>query len=239
MQDLENKLKESTHLRSRIIVTDGSFSMDGTIAQLDKICDLADKYDAIVMIDECHSSGFIGKTGRGTHEYRNVMGRIDIITGTLGKALGGASGGFTSGKKEIIEMLRQRSRPYLFSNTLAPSIVGASIAVLKMLSDTTSLRDKLEKNTRFFRNQMSAAGFDIKPGDHPIVPIMLYDAVLAQRFASRLLEEGIYAIGFFFPVVAKGKARIRVQLSAAHEQFHLEKAISAFTAIGKELGVLK
>ncbi len=239
MQDLENKLKESTHLRSRIIVTDGSFSMDGTIAQLDKICDLADKYDAIVMIDECHSSGFIGKTGRGTHEYRNVMGRIDIITGTLGKALGGASGGFTSGKKEIIEMLRQRSRPYLFSNTLAPSIVGASIAVLKMLSDTTALRDKLEKNTRFFRDQMSAAGFDIKPGDHPIVPIMLYDAVLAQQFASRLLDEGIYAIGFFFPVVAKGKARIRVQLSAAHEQFHLEKAISAFTAIGKELGVLK
>lgn len=239
MQDLENKLKESAHLRSRIIVTDGSFSMDGTIAQLDKICDLADKYDAIVMIDECHSSGFIGKTGRGTHEYRNVMGRIDIITGTLGKALGGASGGFTSGKKEIIEMLRQRSRPYLFSNTLAPSIVGASIAVLKMLSDTTALRDKLEKNTRFFRDQMSAAGFDIKPGDHPIVPIMLYDAVLAQRFASRLLDEGIYAIGFFFPVVAKGKARIRVQLSAAHEQFHLEKAINAFTAIGKELGVLK
>jgi len=239
MQDLENKLKESAHLRSRIIVTDGSFSMDGTIAQLDKICDLADKYDAIVMIDECHSSGFIGKTGRGTHEYRNVMGRIDIITGTLGKALGGASGGFTSGKKEIIEMLRQRSRPYLFSNTLAPSIVGASIAVLKMLSDTTALRDKLEKNTRFFRDQMSAAGFDIKPGDHPIVPIMLYDAVLAQQFASRLLDEGIYAIGFFFPVVAKGKARIRVQLSAAHEQFHLEKAISAFTAIGKELGVLK
>jgi len=239
MQDLENKLKESAHLRSRIIVTDGSFSMDGTIAQLDIICDLAEKYDAIVMIDECHSSGFIGKTGRGTHEYRNVMGKIDIITGTLGKALGGASGGFTSGKKEIIEMLRQRSRPYLFSNTLAPSIVGASIAVLKMLSDTTALRDKLEKNTRFFRDQMSAAGFDIKPGDHPIVPIMLYDAVLAQRFASRLLEEGIYAIGFFFPVVAKGKARIRVQLSAAHEQFHLEKAISAFTAIGKELGVLK
>jgi len=239
MQDLENKLKESAHLRSRIIVTDGSFSMDGTIAQLDIICDLADKYDAIVMIDECHSSGFIGKTGRGTHEYRNVMGRIDIITGTLGKALGGASGGFTSGKKEIIEMLRQKSRPYLFSNTLAPSIVGASIAVLKMLSDTTALRDKLEKNTRFFRDQMSAAGFDIKPGDHPIVPIMLYDAVLAQQFASRLLDEGIYAIGFFFPVVAKGKARIRVQLSAAHEQFHLEKAISAFTAIGKELGVLK
>ena len=239
MQDLENKLKETTHLRSRIIVTDGSFSMDGTIAQLDIICNLADQYDAIVMIDECHSSGFIGKTGRGTHEYRNVVGRSDIITGTLGKALGGASGGFTSGKKEIIEMLRQRSRPYLFSNTLAPSIVGASIAVLKMLSDTTSLRDKLEKNTRFFRDQMSAAGFDIKPGDHPIVPIMLYDAVLAQRFASRLLEEGIYAIGFFFPVVAKGKARIRVQLSAAHEQFHLEKAISAFTAIGKELGVLK
>jgi glycine C-acetyltransferase len=239
MQDLETKLKESAHLRSRIIVTDGSFSMDGTIAQLDKICDLADKYDAIVMIDECHSSGFLGKTGRGTHEYRNVMGRIDIITGTLGKALGGASGGFTSGKKEIIEMLRQRSRPYLFSNTLAPSIVGASIAVLKMLSETTDLRDKLEYNTRYFREKMTAAGFDIKTGDHPIVPIMLYDAVLAQTFAAKLLEEGIYVIGFFFPVVAKGQARIRVQLSAAHEQRHLDLAIEAFIKIGKELGVLK
>lgn len=239
MEDLEMKLKESSHLRSRIIVTDGSFSMDGTIAQLDKICDLADKYDAIVMIDECHSSGFLGKTGRGTHEYRNVMGRIDIITGTLGKALGGASGGFTSGKKEIIEMLRQRSRPYLFSNTLAPSIVGASIAVLKMLSETTDLRDKLEYNTQYFREKMTAAGFDIKPGDHPIVPIMLYDAVLAQTFAARLLEEGIYVIGFFYPVVAKGQARIRVQLSAAHEQRHLNQAIEAFIKIGKELGVLK
>lgn len=239
MDDLEAKLKESAHLRSRIIVTDGSFSMDGTIAQLDKICDLADKYDAIVMIDECHSSGFLGKTGRGTHEYRNVMGRIDIITGTLGKALGGASGGFTSGKKEIIEMLRQRSRPYLFSNTVAPSIVGASIAVLDMLSNTTELRDKLEYNTKYFREKMTAAGFDIKPGDHPIVPIMLYDAVLAQNFAARLLEEGIYVIGFFYPVVAKGQARIRVQLSAAHEQRHLDKAIAAFTKVGKELAVLK
>jgi glycine C-acetyltransferase len=239
MQDLELKLKESAHLRSRIIVTDGSFSMDGTIAQLDVICNLADQYDAIVMIDECHSSGFLGKTGRGTHEYRNVMGRIDIITGTLGKALGGASGGFTSGKKEIIEMLRQRSRPYLFSNTLAPSIVGASIAVLNLLSETTELRDKLEYNTKYFRNKMSEAGFDIKPGEHPIVPIMLYDAVLAQQFAARLLDEGIYVIGFFFPVVAKGQARIRVQLSAAHEQAHLDKAIDAFIKIGKELNVLK
>jgi glycine C-acetyltransferase len=239
MEDLEAKLKESAHLRSRIIVTDGSFSMDGTIAQLDKICDLADTYDAIVMIDECHSSGFLGKTGRGTHEYRNVMGRIDIITGTLGKALGGASGGFTSGKKEIIEMLRQRSRPYLFSNTVAPSIVGASIAVLDMLSETTELRDKLEYNTKYFREKMTAAGFDIKPGDHPIVPIMLYDAVIAQNFASTLLDEGIYVIGFFFPVVAKGQARIRVQLSAAHDQTHLDKAIAAFTKVGKELGVIK
>ena len=239
MEDLENKLKESQHLRSRIIVTDGSFSMDGTIAQLDKICDLADKYDAIIMVDECHSTGFIGKTGRGTHEYRGAMGRIDIITGTLGKALGGASGGFTSGKKEIIEMLRQRSRPYLFSNTVAPSIVGASIAVFDMLSETTDLRDKLENNTNYFREKMTEAGFDIKPGDHPIVPIMLYEAVLAQQFAARLLEEGIYAIGFFFPVVAKGQARIRVQISAAHEQKHLDKAIEAFTKVGKELGVLK
>lgn len=239
MEDLEKKLKESAHLRNRIIVTDGSFSMDGTIAQLDKICKLANAYDAAVMIDECHSSGFLGKTGRGTHEYRNVMGQIDIITGTLGKALGGASGGFTSGKKEIIEMLRQRSRPYLFSNTLAPSIVGASIAVLNMLSETTELRDKLENNTNYFRNKMTEAGFDIKPGDHPIVPIMLYDAVLAQRFAAHLLEEGIYVIGFFYPVVAKGQARIRVQLSAAHERYHLDKAINAFVKVGKELGVLK
>ena len=239
MADLEAKLIESKELRSRIIVTDGTFSMDGTIAQLDKICDLADKYDAIVMIDECHSSGFLGKTGRGTHEYRNVMGRIDIITGTLGKALGGASGGFTSGKKEVIEMLRQRSRPYLFSNTLAPSIVGASIAVLDMISETTALRDKLEYNTTYFREKMTTAGFNIKPGDHPIVPIMLYDAGVAQNFASKLLEEGIYVIGFFFPVVAKGLARIRVQLSAAHEQTHLDKAIDAFVKVGKELGVLK
>ena len=239
MQDLEAKLKESAHLRNRIIVTDGSFSMDGTIAQLDKICDLADQYDAIVMIDECHSSGFLGKTGRGTHEYRNVMGRIDIITGTLGKALGGASGGFTSGKKEIIEMLRQRSRPYLFSNTVAPSIVGASIAVLDMLSNTTELRDQLEYNTKYFRIKMTEAGFDIKPGDHPIVPIMLYDAVVAQNFASKLLNEGIYVIGFFFPVVAKGQARIRVQLSAAHTQRHLDKAVEAFTKVGKELGVIE
>ena len=209
MADLEMKLKESAKLRSRIIVTDGSFSMDGTIAQLDKICDLADKYDAIVMIDECHSSGFLGKTGRGTHEYRGVMGRIDIITGTLGKALGGASGGFTSGRKEIIEMLRQKSRPYLFSNTLAPSIVGGSIAVLDMLTETTELRDKLENNTKYFSKKMTEAGFDIKPGDHPIVPIMLYDAVLAQTMAAKLLEEGIYVIGFFFPVVAKGQARIQ------------------------------
>lgn len=239
MADLEMKLQESVHLRSRIIVTDGSFSMDGTIAQLDKICALADKYDAIVMIDECHSSGFLGKTGRGTHEYHGVMDRIDIITGTLGKALGGASGGFTSGRKEIIEMLRQKSRPYLFSNTLAPSIVGGSIAVLNMLTGTTELRDRLEYNTKYFRKKMTDAGFDIKPGDHPIVPIMLYDAVLAQTMAAKLLEEGVYVIGFFFPVVAKGQARIRVQLSAAHEQHHLDKAIAAFTKIGKELGVLK
>jgi glycine C-acetyltransferase len=212
--------------------------MDGTIARLDLICDLADKYDAAVMIDESHSSGFIGKTGRGTHEYRGVMGRIDIITGTLGKALGGALGGFTSGSRQVIELLRQRSRPYLFSNSLAPSIVGASIAVLDLLSETTELRDKLEFNTKYFRSRMTEAGFDIKPGDHPIVPIMLYDAVTAQHFASRLLEEGIYVIGFFYPVVAKGLARIRVQLSAAHDQQHLDKAITAFAKIGKELGVL-
>ena len=239
MEDLETKLKETAHLRSRIIVTDGSFSMDGTIAQLDKICDLADQYDAIVMIDECHSSGFLGKTGRGAHEHRGVLGRIDIITGTLGKALGGASGGFTSGNAAIIELLRQRSRPYLFSNTLAPSIVGASIAVLDMLSETTELRDKLAANTHYFRTKMTEAGFDIKPGEHPIVPIMLYDAVIAQNFAAKLLEEGIYVIGFFFPVVAKGQAGIRVQLSAAHEPAQLDKAIFAFTKVGKELGVLK
>jgi glycine C-acetyltransferase len=239
MADLETQLKAGQGARSRIIVTDGSFSMDGTIAQLDKICDLADRYDAIVMIDESHSSGFLGKTGRGTHEHCGVMGRIDVITGTLGKALGGASGGFTSGRKEIIEMLRQRSRPYLFSNSLAPSITGASIAVLDMLSETTALRDKLESNTRYFRDKMTEAGFDIRPGQHPIVPIMLYDAVVAQNFAARLLDEGIYAIGFFYPVVAKGQARIRVQLSAGHDQEHLDRAIAAFSMIGKELGVLK
>jgi glycine C-acetyltransferase len=239
MADLEVQLQAASALRSRIIVTDGSFSMDGTIAQLDKICALADKYDAAVMIDECHSSGFLGKTGRGTHEYRGVMGRIDIITGTLGKALGGASGGFTSGRREVIEMLRQRSRPYLFSNTLAPSIVGASIAVLDMLSETTELRDKLEWNTRYFREQMTQAGFDIKPGDHPIVPIMLYDATVAQEMAAALLQEGIYVIGFFYPVVPKGKARIRVQLSAAHDKQMLDRAIDAFTRVGKRMGVLK
>ena len=239
MDDLETKLKEAAHLRSRVIVTDGSFSMDGTIAQLDKIVFLAEKYDAAIMIDECHSSGFLGKTGRGTHEYRGVMGKIDIITGTLGKALGGASGGFTSGRKEVIDMLRQKSRPYLFSNTLAPSIVGASIVVLDMLSETTELRDKLESNTKYFRSKMTDAGFDIKPGEHPIVPIMLYDAEVAQNFAAKLLAEGIYVIGFFFPVVPKGQARIRVQLSAGHDQQHLDKAIAAFTKIGKELGVIK
>jgi glycine C-acetyltransferase len=239
MADLELKLQEAAGCRSRVIVTDGTFSMDGTIAQLDKICDLADKYDAIVMTDECHSSGFIGKTGRGTHEYRNVMGRVDIITGTLGKALGGASGGFTSGRKAIIEMLRQRSRPYLFSNTLAPSIVGGSIAVLDMLTETTELRDALEANTQYFRDQMTVAGFDIKPGDHPIVPIMLYDAVLSQKFAAALLEEGVYVIGFFFPVVAKGQARIRVQISAAHTREQLDTTIAAFIKVGRQLGVIQ
>ncbi|TCJ18777.1 glycine C-acetyltransferase [Flaviaesturariibacter flavus] len=239
MEELEAKLKEAAGARSRIIVTDGVFSMDGTMAQLDKICDLADKYDAIVMVDESHASGFMGKTGRGTHELKGVMGRIDLITGTLGKALGGASGGFTSGRKEIIELLRQRSRPYLFSNTLAPSIVGASIAVLDLLSETTELRDKLENNTKYFREKMTAAGFDIKPGEHPIVPIMLYDSVLAAKFADALLAEGVYVIGFFFPVVPKGLARIRVQLSAGHEREHLDRAIAAFTKVGKDLGVLK
>jgi glycine C-acetyltransferase len=238
MQDLEAKLQQTTDCRSRIIVTDGAFSMDGTIAQLDVICDLADRYEAIVMIDESHASGFLGKTGRGTHEHRGVMGRIDIITGTLGKALGGASGGFTSGRKEIIDMLRQKSRPYLFSNTLAPAITGASIAVLSMLNKTTELRDKLEQNTKYFRSKMTDEGFDIKPGEHPIVPIMLYDAVLAAEFAALLLEEGIYVIGFFFPVVPKGQARIRVQLSAAHEQHHLDQAIDAFARIGRRLKVI-
>lgn len=239
MSDLEEKLKETSALKHRIIVTDGVFSMDGTIAQLDKICDLADKYKALVMTDECHATGFIGKTGRGAIEYRNVMGRVDIITGTLGKALGGASGGFTSGKKEIIEMLRQRSRPYLFSNTLAPAITGASIAVLDLLSSTTELKDKLEENTKYFRQQMTEAGFDIKTGVHPIVPIMLYDAPLSQQFAEKLLAKGIYVIGFYFPVVPKGLARIRVQISAVHEKSHLDKAIKAFVEVGKELGVLK
>jgi glycine C-acetyltransferase len=231
MTDLEEQLKQASDCRDKIIVTDGSFSMDGTIAQLDKICDLADRYGAIVMSDESHSSGFLGKTGRGTHEYRGVMGRMDIITGTLGKALGGANGGFTSGRKEIIEMLRQRSRPYLFSNSLAPSIAGASLAILNMLEHDTSLRDKLEANTKYFRTKMKEAGFDIKPGDHPIVPIMLYDAVVAQNFAAKLLEEGIYVIGFFFPVVPKGLARIRVQLSAAHEREQLDRAIGAFIKV--------
>ncbi len=239
MADLEEQLKSCQDARRRMIFTDGAFSMDGTIAQLDKICDLADKYDAMVAIDECHATGFLGKTGRGTHEYRGVMDRVDIITGTFGKALGGASGGFTAARREIVEMLRQRSRPYLFSNTLAPSIAGASIAVVDMLTETTELRDKLEHNTEYFRKEMTAAGFDIIPGVHPIVPIMLYDAVLAQNFAAKLLDEGIYVIGFFFPVVPKGKARIRVQISAAHEQAHLEKAVAAFTKVGRELGVIK
>lgn len=238
MADLEAKLIETQGLRHRIIVTDGAFSMDGTVAQLDKIVALSEKYNALVMIDECHCSGFMGKTGRGTHEHHNVMGKIDIITGTLGKALGGASGGFTSGRKEIIDLLRQRSRPYLFSNTLAPSIVGASIEVLNMLSETTELRDKLESNTKYFRDKMSAAGFDIKPGVHPIVPVMLYDAKLSQDFAARMLEEGIYVIGFYYPVVPQGKARIRVQMSAAHDVTHLDKAIAAFTKVGKELKVI-
>ena len=238
MEDLEAQLISSKDARNRIIVTDGAFSMDGTIAQLDKICDLADKYEALVMIDESHCTGFLGKTGRGTHEYHNVMDRVDIITSTLGKALGGASGGFTSGKKEIIDMLRQRSRPYLFSNTLAPAIVGASIKVLDMLSESSELLDKLKSNTEYFREKMNAAGFDITPGTHPIVPVMLYDAKIAQAFAAKMLEEGIYVIGFFFPVVPKEKARIRVQISAAHNQAHLDKAITAFIKVGKELKII-
>lgn len=240
MADLEEKLKEANAAGAKVkmIATDGVFSMDGTIAQLDKICDLADKYDALVMSDECHSTGFIGKTGRGVHEYRNTMGRVDIITGTLGKALGGASGGFTSAHKEIVEMLRQRSRPYLFSNTLAPSITGASIEVLRLLSETTELRDKLEESTAYFRKKMTDAGFDIKPGEHPIVPVMLYDAKTAQTFAEKLLDKGIYVIGFFYPVVPKGEARIRVQISAVHEREHLDAAVEAFTQVGKELGVI-
>jgi glycine C-acetyltransferase len=240
MEDLELKLKEAiaAGAQQKIIVTDGAFSMDGTIAQLDKIVELAEKYEALVMTDECHSTGFLGKTGRGVHELKGVMGKVDIITGTLGKALGGASGGFTSGRKEIIDLLRQRSRPYLFSNTLAPSITGASIAVFDLLSQTTELRDQLESNTQYFREKIAAAGFDIKPGTHPIVPIMLYDAVVSQTMAEKLLEKGIYVIGFYYPVVAKGQARIRVQISAAHTRAHLDKAIQAFTEVGKELGVL-
>ena len=239
MDDLKAKLEEAKGSRRILVVTDGSFSMDGTIAQLDKICDLTDEYHAMLMVDECHSSGFIGKTGRGTHEYRNVMGRVDIITGTLGKALGGASGGFTAARKEIVELLRQRSRPYLFSNTLAPSIVGASIKVLDLLSQSTALRDRLEANTLSFRNQMTAAGFNIVPGVHPIVPVMLSDAPLAATFAAELLKEGIYVIGFFYPVVPQGKARIRVQLSAGHSQEHIDKAVAAFTKVGKKLNVIQ
>jgi glycine C-acetyltransferase len=241
MEDLEAKLKEAIAAGAvqKIIVTDGAFSMDGTIAQLDKIVQLAEKYEALVMTDECHSTGFLGKTGRGVHELKGVMGRVDIITGTLGKALGGASGGFTSGKKEIIDLLRQRSRPYLFSNTLAPSITGASIAVFDILSQTTELRDTLEANTTYFREKITAAGFDIKSGTHPIIPIMLYDAVVSQKMAEKLLEKGIYVIGFYYPVVAKGQARIRVQISAAHTRAHLDQAIQAFIEVGKELGVIK
>ncbi|MBK8777330.1 MAG: glycine C-acetyltransferase [Saprospiraceae bacterium] len=238
MDDLEVQLKAASQHRRVLVVTDGAFSMDGTIAQLDKICDLADKYNAMVMIDECHATGFMGPTGRGTHEYRHVMGRIDIITGTFGKALGGASGGFTAARKEVVEILRQRSRPYLFSNTLAPSIVGGSLKVLELLNASTALRDRLEQNTKYFRAAMTQAGFDIIPGTHPIVPIMLYEAEIAQRFAAELLAEGIYVIGFFFPVVPKGKARIRVQISAAHEQEHLDMAVRAFTKVGRALGVI-
>lgn len=239
MQDLEQQLIFAQEQRHRIIVTDGVFSMDGDIAKMNEICDLADKYDALVMTDECHSAGFIGKTGRGVPEYHGVMERVDIITGTLGKALGGAMGGYTTGKKEIIEMLRQRSRPYLFSNSLAPSIVGAAIKVFDILSSSTELRDKLEDNTAYFKEKIIAAGFDVKAGDSPIVPIMLYDASLSQKFADMLLEEGVYAIGFFYPVVPKGKARIRTQISAAHERHHLDKAVDAFIKVGKELNVIK
>jgi glycine C-acetyltransferase len=239
MADLEEQLKKAQAQRYRIIVTDGVFSMDGYVAPLDKICDLADKYNALVMVDESHATGFIGKTGRGTVELKNVMNRVDIITGTLGKALGGAMGGFTTGKKEVIEILRQRSRPYLFSNSLAPSIVGASIAVFDLLSQTTELRDKLEWNINYFKKGIKEVGLEIKDGDSAIVPVMLYDAKLSQTFADKLLQEGIYVIGFFFPVVAKGQARIRVQLSAAHEKEHLDKAIAAFAKVGKELGVIK
>ena len=238
MGDLEAQLIKAQDQRFRIIVTDGVFSMDGDIAKMDEICALADKYDALVMTDECHSAGFIGKTGRGVPEYHGVMDRVDIVTGTLGKALGGAMGGYTTGKKEVIEMLRQRSRPYLFSNSLAPAIVGASIKVFDLLSSTTELRDRLEENTKYFKDRILAAGFDIKPGDSPIVPIMLYDAALSQKFADLLLQEGVYAIGFFYPVVAKGQARIRTQISAAHTKADLDKAINAFVKVGKELGVI-
>ncbi|GGD84075.1 2-amino-3-ketobutyrate coenzyme A ligase [Emticicia aquatilis] len=238
MEDLEQQLIASSHCKKKLIVTDGVFSMDGSIAQLDKICDLADKYGAMVMVDECHATGFMGKTGRGTIELKNVIGRVDIVTGTYGKALGGASGGFTAARKEIVDMLRQRSRPYLFSNTLAPAIVGASIKVLDILQQSTALRDKLERNAAYFRAKMTEAGFDLLPGEHPIIPIMLYDAPLAQTFAAKLLEEGIYVIGFFYPVVPKSKARIRVQISAGHEIEHLDKAIAAFTKVGKELKVI-
>lgn len=240
MADLEKQLQDAiaAGAKQKIIVTDGVFSMDGTIAQLDKIVELAERYEALIMSDECHSTGFMGKTGRGVHEHCGVMGKIDIITGTLGKALGGASGGFTSGRKEVIELLRQRSRPYLFSNTLAPSITGASITVLDLLCETTELRDKLESNTAYFREKMNAAGFDIKPGTHPIVPVMLYDAVLSQKMAEKLLAKGIYVIGFYYPVVPKGQARIRVQISAGHERHHLDQAIAAFIEVGKELGVI-
>ncbi|MDF2437663.1 MAG: 2-amino-3-ketobutyrate coenzyme ligase [Bacteroidota bacterium] len=239
MEDLEEQLKAAQKQRFRLIVTDGVFSMDGFVAPLDKICDLADKYNAMVMVDESHASGFIGKTGRGTIELKNVMNRVDIVTGTLGKALGGAMGGFTSGKKEIIDMLRQRSRPYLFSNSLAPHIVGASIAVLDMLSEATTLRDKLEWNVNYFKQGIKKAGLEIKDGDSAIVPVMLYDAKLAQQFAAKLLDEGIYVTGFFYPVVPKGQARIRVQLSAAHEKEHLDKALAAFEKVGKELNVIQ
>ena len=238
MADLELKLQEAHSSRYRVIVTDGVFSMDGYIAKLDQICDLADKYNALVMVDDCHSTGFVGKTGRGTHEHCGVMGRVDIITGTLGKALGGAMGGFTSASKEVVAILRQRSRPYLFSNSLAPSIVGAANKVLDILSSSTSLRDKLEQNTKHFRSGMQNAGFDLRPGEHAIIPVMLYDAELSQVFSEKLLAEGIYVISFFYPVVPKGLARIRVQLSAAHEPHHIDKAITAFTKVGLELGVI-
>lgn len=239
MADLEEQLKKAQAQRFKVIVTDGVFSMDGFVAPLDKICDLADKYNALVMVDESHATGFIGKTGRGTVELKNVMHRVDIITGTLGKALGGAMGGFTTGKKEIVDLLRQRSRPYLFSNSLAPHIVGASIAVLDMLSETTELRDKLEWNINYFKEGIKRVGLEIKEGDSAIVPVMLYDAKLSQDFANKLLEEGIYVIGFFYPVVPKGQARIRVQLSAAHEKEHIDKALAAFEKVGKQLGVIK